>query len=105
MEVDKKFAADDENDDDQQQQLVMDQSAYEMYHQAQTSSPCLSFDIIKDDLGTNRTEFPHTCFMVSGTQAANALSNHVIVMKMSNLKRTFKVSLYVLSIFIRSIRD
>lgn len=38
----------------------------------------------------NRTEFPHTCFIVSGTQASNALANNVIVMKMSNLKKTFK---------------
>lgn len=53
-------------------------------------SPCLSFDIIKDDLGSNRTEFPHTCFIVSGTQASNALANNVIVMKMSNLKKTYK---------------
>ncbi|CAF0981742.1 unnamed protein product [Brachionus calyciflorus] len=71
-------------------ELVMDESAYEMYHQAQTNAPCLSFDIINDDLGQNRTDYPHTCYLVSGTQADPTQPNNLIVMKMSNLKRTFK---------------
>ena len=95
--------------------LVMDQSAYHMYHQFQTSkfakkinvtnqytrfiylffrsaSPCLSFDVLKDDLGENRETYPHSCFIVCGTQAETALANNVIVMKMSNLKKTYKVT-------------
>ena len=54
-------------------------------------SPCLSFDILSDDLGTNRTSFPHTCFIVSGTQSDALSQNHIITMKLSNLKRTYKV--------------
>ncbi|RNA37750.1 Glutamate-rich WD repeat-containing 1 [Brachionus plicatilis] len=74
----------------EEDELVMDESAYEMYHQAQTNSPCLSFDIINDDLGQNRTDYPHTCYLVSGTQADPTQANNLIVMKMSNLKRTYK---------------
>lgn len=33
------------------EELTCDPSAYVMYHQAQTSSPCLSFDVIPDSLG------------------------------------------------------
>lgn len=97
-------------------QLEMDQSAYEMYHQAQTSilkiqniyfnnvyflfiiiidAPCLSFDIITDDLGKPRVDYPHTCFLVAGTQAETQSQNKLIIMKLSNLKRTFKVFDYL----------
>ena len=124
MKKEKKSAANSLMQVDQGQQamdtfgggddLVMDQSAYHMYHQFQTSrfaklqlprwidqpglvtvvvfsaSPCLSFDILKDDLGENRETYPHSCFIVCGTQAETALANNVIVMKMSNLKKTYK---------------
>lgn len=75
---------------DMEGELEMDESAYEMYHQARTTAPCLSFDIIPDDLGNSRTDYPHTCYAVAGTQAENSSQNSVIVMKLSNLKRTFK---------------
>ncbi|CAH1179552.1 unnamed protein product [Phaedon cochleariae] len=73
---------------DEGEELVCDQSAYVMYHQAQTSAPCLSFDIIKDGLGDNRESYPMTAFIVAGTQAPQAHTNHVIVMKLSNLHKT-----------------
>ncbi|VDN03314.1 unnamed protein product [Thelazia callipaeda] len=47
--------------------------------------PCLSFDIIPDDLGCDRTGFPMSCFLVGGTQAEKATSNELLVMKLSNL--------------------
>lgn len=70
------------------EELVCDQSAYIMLHQAQTGAPCLSFDIIKDSLGDNRETFPLTAYIVSGTQAAQAHVNNLIVMKLSNLHKT-----------------
>lgn len=70
------------------EELVCDQSAYIMYHQAQTSAPCLSFDIIKDNLGDNRETFPLTAYIVAGTQAPPSHVNHLIIMKLSNLHKT-----------------
>nr|XP_026692017.1 glutamate-rich WD repeat-containing protein 1 [Ciona intestinalis] len=72
------------------ERLVADQSAYVLYHQAQTGSPCLSFDILRDDYGDSRDEYPLTANIVAGTQAQSGKSNHVIVMKMSNLNKNNK---------------
>lgn len=57
------------------EQLVCDQSAYVMLHQAQTGAPCLSFDIVPDNLGNDRSEFPMTAYLVAGTQASSAHLN------------------------------
>ncbi|CAG9087645.1 unnamed protein product [Plutella xylostella] len=70
--------------------LVCDQSAYVMLHQAQTGAPCLSFDIVDDNLGPNRDAFPMTAYMVAGTQASSTHLNNLIVIKMSNLHSTSK---------------
>ncbi|ESP01420.1 hypothetical protein LOTGIDRAFT_111616 [Lottia gigantea] len=72
------------------EQLVCDESAYHLYHQAQTDSPCLSFDILSDHLGENREEYPHTCYMAAGSQTDGIKTNKIIVMKMSNLNETKK---------------
>ncbi|CAH0547131.1 unnamed protein product [Brassicogethes aeneus] len=70
------------------EELVCDQTAYVLYHQAQTSAPCLSFDVINDNLGDNRDTYPLTSFIVAGTQASQAQVNNIIVMKLSNLYKT-----------------
>lgn len=70
------------------EELVCDETAYVMLHQARTGAPCLSFDILPDELGANRESFPMTSYIVAGTQAAQAHVNNVIVMKMSNLVAT-----------------
>lgn len=57
------------------EELVCDESAYIMLHQARTGAPCLSFDIIPDQLGSNREAFPMACYIVAGTQAAKAHVN------------------------------
>lgn len=54
----------------------------------QPGAPCLSFDIIPDGLGADRTDFPHTAYLVAGTQAAHSFTNRLIVMKMSNMQKT-----------------
>ncbi|XP_078609981.1 glutamate-rich WD repeat-containing protein 1-like [Branchiostoma floridae x Branchiostoma japonicum] len=73
---------------DEEEELVHDESAYVMYHQAQTGAPCLSFDILQDSLGDSRETFPLTAYMVAGTQAEIGRPNHVILMKMSKLNKT-----------------
>lgn len=60
---------------DADEELVCDESAYIILHQARTGAPCLSFDIIGDQLGENREIFPQTCYIVAGTQAAKAHVN------------------------------
>lgn len=57
------------------EELVCDESAYVMLHQAHTGAPCLSFDIVLDDLGNNRDTYPMTAYIVAGTQAAKAHVN------------------------------
>lgn len=57
------------------EELVCDESAYIMLHQAKTGAPCLSFDIIADNLGADRVSFPLTGYIVAGTQAAKTHVN------------------------------
>lgn len=70
------------------EELVCDESAYVMLHQASTGAPCLSFDIIPDELGQSREKYPLTAYMVAGTQASRTHVNNLIVMKMHNLHKT-----------------
>lgn len=63
--------------------LEYDETAYVMYHQASMGDSCLSFDIIRDQLGNNRESYPMSFYMVTGTQSARY--NYLSVVKMSNL--------------------
>lgn len=72
--------------------LECDDSVYLMRHECKAGSPCLSFDIIKDNLGENREEFPHTAYVVAGTQSPKKGDNCLLVIKMSNLVKTQKES-------------
>jgi ribosome assembly protein RRB1 len=67
--------------------LVVDQSTYDMLHQMNVEWPCLSFDVIKDKLGSGRESYPKTAYIVAGSQAQNN-DNKVYVMKMSHLQKT-----------------
>ncbi|XP_050530467.1 glutamate-rich WD repeat-containing protein 1 [Daktulosphaira vitifoliae] len=69
----------------EEESLVFDPSAYHMLHDVDSGLPCLSFDVIADDLGSNRNIFPHTMYLVAGSQAEKPKDNCVIVMKLSNL--------------------
>ncbi|KZZ93543.1 WD40/YVTN repeat-like-containing domain protein [Ascosphaera apis ARSEF 7405] len=69
--------------------LSPDPTTYEMLHTLSTTWPCLSFDIIKDNLGDNRKTFPATVYAVSGTQAdsAHPKDNELTVLKLSGLSK------------------
>ncbi|XP_026140216.1 glutamate-rich WD repeat-containing protein 1-like [Carassius auratus] len=72
------------------EELEMDRSAYRMYHECQTGAPCLSFDVVRDDEGEGREQFPLSMILCAGTQADTALSNRLIVMRMHSLHETDK---------------
>ena len=67
------------------EELDYDPTAYDCLHRFMLDWPCLSFDIVKDDLGGPRSTFPHTVFMTAGTQADSARQNYVAFLKLSPL--------------------
>lgn len=71
------------------QTLSPDTTTYRMLHNLTTPWPCLSFDIIPDNLGDNRSVYPATMYTVAGTQAdsAKANDNSLLVMKFSGLSK------------------
>lgn len=68
--------------------LEADPSAYDMLHWMSVDWPCLSFDILEDNLGDERRNYPHSTYLVTGTQAQKAKDNKIMVMKMSSLCKT-----------------
>jgi ribosome assembly protein RRB1 len=68
-------------------ELEMDPSAYKMYHTLSPEWPCLSFDLLRDNLGENRQRYPHSLQAVIGTQADDPSRNHLTVLKLSDLAR------------------
>lgn len=71
------------------QTLAPDPGAYEMLHALSTPWPCLSFDVLKDGLGDNRSTYPAAMYAVAGTQAESGREkdNQILVMKFSGLSR------------------
>lgn len=69
--------------------LSPDTSTYELLHNLSTTWPCLSFDIVHDQLGDNRKAYPATVYAVAGTQAESrkANQNELMIMKLSGLSR------------------
>jgi len=70
--------------------LEPDDSVYIMRHSMNVTWPCLTFDVLRDNLGDERQRFPATTYIVTGTQADAAKNNEVIVYKLSSLHRTQK---------------
>lgn len=70
--------------------LEPDQTVYEMLHHMNVAWPCLSFDVLRDNLGDDRQRYPATAFLATGTQADVASKNEVLIMKMSQLHKTQK---------------
>ncbi|KAG8197378.1 hypothetical protein JTE90_013502 [Oedothorax gibbosus] len=74
-----------------QENLECDESAYICYHVIKTGSPCLSFDILCDDLGEDRADqFPLTMTVVAGTEVKRVTGNQVLVMKLANMQKNKK---------------
>jgi len=67
------------------QTLEVDENAYIVYHQCSLGPPCLSFDVIHDQV---KEDFPISVTCVAGTQAAKVTANNIIVFRMSNLHCT-----------------
>ena len=70
------------------EELIYEPSAYDMLHRLNSEWPCLSFDILRDQLGQGRSKFPHTMYLAAGTQADMAKHNKISIMKLSKLRRT-----------------
>lgn len=70
--------------------LEPDDSVYIMLHPMKVNWPCLSFDILRDNLGDERQRYPATAYVVTGTQAETMKDNEIVVHKMSSLHRTQK---------------
>ena len=73
---------------DEDEELEYDPTVYDCLHAWQLDWPCLSFDVVRDELGDDRTHFPHSMFMVAGTQAAQPTQNSLTVMRLTRLKKT-----------------
>uniref|UniRef100_A0A7I4AC55 Glutamate-rich WD repeat-containing protein 1 n=1 Tax=Physcomitrium patens TaxID=3218 RepID=A0A7I4AC55_PHYPA len=73
----------DEIGDDEE--LQFDPTAYHCLHSFKLGWPCLSFDIMRDDLGVLRRDFPHAMYCVAGTQADQPGSNSIAVVHMTNV--------------------
>mmetsp|Transcript_29808 Transcript_29808/g.69319 ORF Transcript_29808/g.69319 Transcript_29808/m.69319 type:complete len:509 (+) Transcript_29808:87-1613(+) len=72
------------------EQLDVEPGTYDMLHRAQVQWPCLSFDVLRDDLGAQRTTFPMTAYVVAGSQADRSGECHIHMMKWSHLHKTLK---------------
>ncbi|KAI6031592.1 WD40-repeat-containing domain protein [Pisolithus microcarpus] len=70
--------------------LEPDDTVYIMRHSMNVSWPCLSFDVLRDNLGNERQRYPAVAYIVAGTQADKASKNELSVYKMSSLYRTQK---------------
>ena len=70
------------------EELEYDPSAYIMYHSLRTEWPCLSFDILRDNLGDVRQRYPQTMYLVCGSQADKSDKNKLTLLKLSELHKT-----------------
>lgn len=75
---------DQSSNDGEAEELTYDESAYVMYHQAQTGAPCLSFDVLNTVTNEN-SDGPHSMHLICGTQAETSNKNQIIVMHAANL--------------------
>jgi ribosome assembly protein RRB1 len=72
------------------EELIYDPAAYNMYHSLRTEWPCLSFDLFRDSLGDNRLRYPHSMFLMTGSQADKKENNQLTLLKLSDLGKMTK---------------
>ena len=75
---------------DETETLRYDPTAYGLFQTVNFTWASLSFDFLKDDLGSLRTRYPTSMYVVSGSQADEAKNNSLTVCKIENLHRTTK---------------
>jgi ribosome assembly protein RRB1 len=68
--------------------LEADMSAYHMLQECAMEWPCLSFDVLRDGLGEERTGYPMSCLLATGTQSGERC-DELLLMKWSNLRKTY----------------
>lgn len=68
--------------------LEADEATYILRHGMGVDWPCLSFDVLRDNLGDERQRYPATAYIVAGSQALSGQSNQLSVFKMSSLHKT-----------------
>lgn len=67
------------------EELEYDRSSYQCFHQLGFEWPCLSFDLMSDNLGDNRKSFPLTQYMVAGTQAPMARGQVLAIARLARM--------------------
>lgn len=68
--------------------LEADPSVYEMLHNVNMPWPCLTLDVLPDNLGSERRTYPASMYVATATQAAKAKDNELLTMKLSSLAKT-----------------
>lgn len=68
--------------------LEADPTVYEMLHNVNLPWPCMTLDILPDNLGNERRTYPASMYLTTATQAAKAKDNELITMKLSSLAKT-----------------
>ncbi|GME92501.1 unnamed protein product [[Candida] boidinii] len=68
--------------------LEADPTVYEMLHNVNMPWPCLTLDILPDNLGNERRSYPASMYLATATQASRSKDNELITMKLSSLAKT-----------------
>eukprot|EP00698_Gefionella_okellyi_P009971 TRINITY_DN2566_c0_g1_i1.p1 TRINITY_DN2566_c0_g1~~TRINITY_DN2566_c0_g1_i1.p1 ORF type:complete len:489 (-),score=101.04 TRINITY_DN2566_c0_g1_i1:195-1472(-) len=66
-------------------EMEFDPTAYSFMHQLQLEWPCLTLDILPDNLGAARVKMPHTMYVALGTDAARQQDNKISVCKITDI--------------------
>ncbi|CCF55476.1 hypothetical protein KAFR_0A00380 [Kazachstania africana CBS 2517] len=68
--------------------LEADPTVYDMLHNVTMPWPCLTLDIIPDNLGSQRRNYPQSLLMTTATQASRKKENELMVLSLSQLAKT-----------------